>query len=63
MSFSSSEKALGMGSLDQVMERYRQALSMDVDRDRLLGMMPGMLKMLARLPDRREPVFRMDDLP
>jgi hypothetical protein len=48
-----------VSSLDRVMGAYAQALSMDVDRERLLGMMPGMLKLLARRPDRRAPVFEM----
>ena len=46
-----------MGSLDHVMETYANALSMDVDRAKLLGMMPGMLKFLALRPDRRQPIF------
>ena len=48
-----------MSSLDHVMETYADALSMDVDRERLLAMMPGMLKFLALRPDRRRPIFDM----
>ena len=48
-----------MGSLDRVMMTYSESLSMDVDRDKLLGMMPGMLKLLALRPDRREAIFAM----
>jgi hypothetical protein len=46
-----------MSSLDSVMSAYEAALSMDVDREKLLGMMPGMLKFLALRPDRRKPIF------
>ena len=46
-----------MNTMDRVMEKYTSALSMDVDRERLLSMMPGMLKVLALRPDRRQAIF------
>ena len=46
-----------MSSLDGVMATYAEALSMDMDRSKLLGMMPGMLKFLALRPDRRRFIF------
>ena len=48
-----------MNTMDQVVEKYTSALSMDVDRTRLLAMMPGMLKVLALRPDRRQAIFDM----